>query len=72
MIAVDDQLTAGTLIGSFRQGHLLPVSTSAACLTGIGRIDLHELPAASSALQDSLLKNSDQAASLMLLAKQWL
>jgi hypothetical protein len=45
MIAVDDQLTAGTLIGSFRQGHLLPVSTPAACLTGIGRIDLHELPA---------------------------
>ena len=45
MIAVDDQLTVGTLIGSFRQGHLLPVSTPAACLTGIGRIDLHELPA---------------------------
>ena len=45
MIAVDDQLTGGTLIGSFRQGHLLPVSTPAACLTGISWIDLHELPA---------------------------
>ena len=45
MIAVDDQLTVGTLIGSFRQGHLLPVSTPAACLTGISWIDLHELPA---------------------------
>src|SRR5258708_2107330 len=33
------------MVGSLRQGHLLPMPTPAAILTGIGGVDLHELSA---------------------------
>jgi hypothetical protein len=45
MIAVDNQLTAGTMIHTLRDGHALPLPTPAVGLACIGRIDFHELPA---------------------------
>src|SRR5258705_9592031 len=38
-------MTAGTIEYLFRQGHFFPMSTPAACLAGIGRIDFDERPA---------------------------
>jgi len=38
-------MTAWTIEDADIQGHLLPMSTGAACLTRIGRIDFDELPA---------------------------
>lgn len=44
MIAVEDQTTAGTNEYSHIQRHRLPMSTSAACLTRIGRVHCNVLP----------------------------
>lgn len=38
-------MTARTSEYPFRERHLLPMSTPAACLTGVGRVDFDELPA---------------------------
>src|SRR5437764_2354429 len=38
-------MTAGTIEYAHIQGHLLPMSTLAACLTRIGRVDFDKLPA---------------------------
>lgn len=45
MIAVDDQLTAGTMIASLTQGHHLPMVAPATILGRIGRIDSYIMPA---------------------------
>src|SRR6266487_195634 len=39
MIAVDDQVAAGTAVGSLTKGHRLPMMTPAAILCRIGRVD---------------------------------
>jgi len=43
MISIEDQATAGTRIYSHVKRHHLPMMTTAAILTRIGRIDLHKL-----------------------------